>query len=164
MHASPPSRLVALLVAARPDEGMVRTAIGAAEVVHEPDPLAALATLGCREIAARNRGVWGLGRAERFALVFGDDRPELAQLRRACETHLPAVELWQCRGDRLERLSAPVAEAMPRLEAPSRTSAADGANGDGGASPPRVVTAEEIRMLLGERIDDPSGDERGSRP
>ena len=147
MPASPPSRLVAFHVAARADDAAIRAALSAAEVVHETDPLIALAALGCRELAARNRGTWGLGPIERFAVVLGDDRPELEQLKRACELHLPAVELWRVANGRFVRLETARVERSPaspppRTEAPSAE------------APPRVVTAEEIRMLLGGHDDD----------
>ncbi len=147
MPASPPSRLVAFHVAARADDAAIRAALSASEVVHETDPLIALAALGCRELAARNRGTWGLGPVERFAVVLGDDRPELEQLKRACERHLPEVELWRADGGRFVRLETSQVEPAPaspppRPDAPSAE------------PPPRVVTAEEIRMLLGDHDDD----------
>lgn len=158
MSASSPSRLVAFHVAARSDDAAVRAAVSAAEVVHETDPLTALATLGCRELAARNRGTWGLGPVERFAVVLGDDRPELEQLKRACERHLPEVEIWRVSEGRFVRVEAAkvsIQRAAPSVPRP------DGPSAD---APPRVVTAEEIRMLLGELKDDtstrPEGDSR----
>lgn len=158
MAPSPSSRLVAFHVAARADDAAIRTALAAAEVVHEPDPLAALAELGCREIAAKNRGTWGLGPVERFAVVLGDDRPELDRLRVACERHLPGVELWRTVDGRFLRIDPPPsrerADAAPTSPPTSREADA--------ASSPRVVSAEEIRMLLGN--DDESPRSPGGSP
>lgn len=158
MAPSPSSRLVAFHVAARADDAAIRTALAAAEVVHEPDPLAALAELGCREIAAKNRGTWGLGPVERFAVVLGDDRPELDRLRVACERHLPGVELWRTVDGRFLRIDPPPsrerADASPTSPPTSREADA--------ASSPRVVSAEEIRMLLGN--DDESQRSPGGSP
>lgn len=158
MAPSPSSRLVAFHVAARADDAAIRTALAAAEVVHEPDPLAALAELGCREIAAKNRGTWGLGPVERFAVVLGDDRPELDRLRVACERHLPGVELWRTVDGRFLRIDPPPsrerADAAPTSPPTSREADA--------ASSPRVVSAEEIRMLLGN--DDESQRSPGGSP
>jgi hypothetical protein len=151
MAPSPTSRLVAFHVAARADDAAIRTAIAAAEVVHEPDPLVALAELGCRELAAKNRGTWGLGPAERFAVVLGDDRPELERLRLACERHLPGVELWRTIDGRFLRLDPP----PPKVRSVASPSPASPPPQDADStSSPRVVSAEEIRMLLGNDDDD----------
>lgn len=155
MCASTSSRLVAFHVAARADDAAVRAALAAAEVVHETDALTALATLGCRELAARNRGTWGLGPVERFALVLGDDRPELDQLQRACERHLPEVEIWRAAGGRFVRVEP------SRPASPPASPTAPG-NGTSAEPAPRIVTAEEIRMLLGD-ADDDSKPPRGDR-
>lgn len=158
MSASSPSRLVAFHVAARSDDAAVRAALSAAEVVHETDPLTALATLGCRELAARNRGTWGLGPVERFAMVLGDDRPELEQLKRACERHLPEVEIWRVSEGRFVRVEA------AKVSAPRPSPPAPRPDEPSADAPPRVVTAEEIRMLLGELSDDtPAPPDGGSR-
>ncbi len=151
MSAPSPTRLVAFHVAARSDDASVRAGVAASEVVHETDPLTALAALGCRELAARNRGTWGLGPVERFAVVLGDDRPELDQLRRACQRHLPEVEVWRVAEGRFVRVEDSVA-ARPAASPPPRP------DEPASEAPPRVVTAEEIRMLLGDRDDDDDDD------
>ncbi|MGA1400434.1 MAG: hypothetical protein ACO38P_08615 [Phycisphaerales bacterium] len=151
MSASPTPRLVAFHIAARADDAAVRSALSAAEVVHESDPLVALATLGCRELAAKNRGTWGLGPTERFAVVLGDDRPDLERLRVACERHLPHVELWRSADGGFSRIDFAVKHrAVVRRNEPEAPSPrADD------ESSPRIVSAEEIRMLLGDDLDPP---------
>lgn len=151
MAPSPTSRLVAFHIAARADDAAIRSALAAAEVVHEPDPLVALAALGCRELAARNRGTWGLGLTERFAVVLGDDRPDLERLRSACERHLPHVELWRSTDGRLVRIEPAPPDRVPASRNPSAPPA-DPQAGDGAS--PRIVSAAEIRMLLGNDLDD----------
>lgn len=154
MSASPTPRLVAFHIAARADDASVRAALAASEVVHESDPLVALATLGCRELAARNRGTWGLGPSERFAVVLGDDRPELERLRAACQRHLPHVQLWRSIDGRFARIDSEAATpASDRAGASRGIPAPPPPRGD--AASPRIVSAEEIRMLLGNQDDPP---------
>lgn len=156
MSSPQPPRLIAFHVAADPPDPSVRAALAAAEVLHEPRPLEALSHLGCREIAARSRGVWGLGRAERFAIIVAEDDPASQQLLDACARHLPEVELWRVRHGSPVRVARPAASSAKASNQGSQASVTPSSapqRGDSG----RVVSAEEIRMLLGDEPAEPEG-------
>lgn len=130
-----------VFVGRQPPPPAIASLLRADHVRHERHPLRALAVLGQCELAARSGATWGSPRAERVALVIGEEVPGVEQLRQAVERHLKDVEVWLAMGGPPRRVTA-----VPP-DAPVRTTSAPTGSEE---VPRRLVSPEEIRMLLGD--------------
>jgi hypothetical protein len=151
----PDHRLHAILLSA--DAGAadrVRRLLGEATLHIEHHLLRALATACRLEASSREEASWGLPPRGRVAIVMPDlaagsavaaldeaRRGDLASLEAAVLRRLPRIEIWRLRGESLERIEAAGQHrASPRPPAAPRDPPS--------ALPGRIVTPEEIRMLL----------------
>ncbi|MBM4104940.1 MAG: hypothetical protein FJ257_01320 [Phycisphaerae bacterium] len=140
-NSDPRTSVQVVFVGRQPPPPSIASLLRADHVRHERHPLRALAVLGQCELAARSGGTWGAPRTERVALVIGEELPGVDRLREAVERHLHDVEVWLAVGGPPRRVTTVPADQPAR---PSGASTSDD------ATPRRLVSAEEIRMLLGD--------------
>jgi len=127
---------------------------------HHADPYEGMVELGRRLVAARNRRAWGAGGPSGVAVLVTLRDAIAAEVSAAIVDHLPGTTVWVAGpdGDLLEvtpdledaglgRAGRRDADSEPTTP-PNAPSAVDD-RGD-----PRVVSSDEIRMLLG---GDPAG-------
>ena len=130
---------------------------------HHADPLDGLVELGRRLFASRADRAWAPTPEPRLAVLVTLREPPADEVAAAIATHLAEVELWMVSpgGDMVEVAADAVASRAGDVfgASPSPETSAEEQTPDrieGGDA--RTVSSEEIRMLLGETIDD--GDRR----
>ncbi len=126
---------------------------------HHADPLDGLVELGRRLFASRADRAWAPTPEPRLAVLVTLREPPADEVAAAIATHLAEVDLWMVSpgGDMVEVAADAVASRAGDVfgASPSPETSAEEQTPDrieGGDA--RTVSSEEIRMLLGETIDD----------